>query len=65
MHDAAGSLKKESLREAVLGMLGWDKTVGDGFAGSMTGSEICICRIGLVWDSDQTRMSLVLMVMTH
>ena len=35
MHDAAVSLKKESLREAGLGMLGWDKTVGDGFAGPL------------------------------
>ena len=36
-----------------------------GSTGLMTGSETRICSIGFGWDSDQTLMSLALMVMTN
>ena len=49
MHDAAVSLKKETLREAGLGMLAWDKDSGaTGLRESVTGSDTITCGFGWV-----------------
>ena len=58
--------RKETCRETCLVMLGWDMTVENEFGlGSLPGSDVGICGLGLGWDSDRTRTSLVLMIVTN